>query len=96
MKNKKRSLILFLILITLIIALLSSCTKNQRVKTFGGKATIELPRGQKLINCTWKEGDNFWYLTRPMGPKDSAEVYTFQEKSSLGLVEGTYIIKEVK
>lgn len=95
MKNKKSSLILFLVLITLIIVLLCSCTKNSRVKHFGGTATIELPAGQKLIHCTWKDS-NLWYLTRPMSPKDSVETYTFQEKSNLGMVEGTYIIKERK
>jgi hypothetical protein len=89
--------VLFLscILTTFILIGISSCTKNQRVKKFGGKATIELPEEQKLIHCTWKD-DNLWYLTRQMGPKDSAETYTFQEKSSFGMIEGTYIIKERK
>jgi hypothetical protein len=96
MRNKKRSLIIFLILvITIATLLLSSCTKNQRVKRYGGTATIELPAGQKLIHCTWKDS-NLWYLTRPMSQKDSAETYTFQEKSNFGLREGTYIIKEKK
>lgn len=96
MKNKKWSLILFLILLLTVITLfLSGCTKNQRVKRYGGKATIELPAGEKLIHCTWKDS-NLWYLTRPMSPKDSAETYIFQEKSNFGMVEGTYIIKERK
>jgi hypothetical protein len=96
MKNKKFSIILFFILvITILTLLLSSCTKNQRVKKWGGSATIELPAGQKLIHCTWKDS-NLWYLTRPMNKKDSVEIYTFQEKSNLGLREGTYTIKERK
>lgn len=82
-------------MITLIIILFTSCTKNQRVKQFGGKATVELPAGQKLVHCTWKDS-NLWYLTRPMTQKDSAETYTFQEKSNFGMIEGTYIIKERK
>jgi hypothetical protein len=74
---------------------ITSCTKNQRVKKFGGTATIELPIGQKLIHCTWKDA-NLWYLTRPMTKTDTAEIYTFQEKSNLGIVQGAYIIKEKK
>jgi hypothetical protein len=86
---------LMVIAVLIFVSTLSSCTKNQRVKRFGGSATIELPAGQKLIHCTWKDA-NLWYLTRPMNQKDSAEVYTFQEKSNFGMVEGTYIIKEQK
>lgn len=86
---------LMVIAVLIFVSTVSSCTKNQRVKKFGGKATIELPAGQKLIHATWKD-DNLWYLTRQMSPKDSAETYTFQEKSSFGMIEGTYIIKERK
>jgi hypothetical protein len=85
---------LFLLLI-LYASVLESCTKNQRVKRFGGTAAIELPVHQKLVHVTWKD-ENIWYLTRPMTPKDSAETYTFQEKSNFGLIEGTYKIKETK
>lgn len=46
-------------------------------------------------NVTWKE-DNLWYLTRPMNENDVAETYNFNEKSSWGLVEGIYIIVEIK
>lgn len=74
---------------------LISCTKNKRAKSFGGTATLTLPTGQKLINVTWKDA-NLWYLTRPMAATDTAAIYTFHEQSSLGVWEGTYIIKEVK
>lgn len=80
-----------------LIAIVSliSCTENERAKEYGGSAELELPKGQKLINVTWKE-TNLWYLTRPMKASDSAEVYEFKEKSSWGTWEGTYIIKEIK
>lgn len=42
-----------------------SCTQNNRAKNWGGQAEYTLPKGQKLINITWKE-TNLWYLTRPM------------------------------
>jgi hypothetical protein len=83
----------------LIIAVMSlmfvSCTENGRVKNWGGTATLNLPKGQKLLNVTWKESE-LWYLSRPMTATDSAETYNFQEKSSWDMMEGTYIIKEEK
>jgi hypothetical protein len=78
-----------------IIFLLISCTENERVKAFGGDGTINLPKGRKLINITWKESQ-VWYLTRPMRPDEIAEKYQFQEESSWGMVEGTYAIIEFK
>ena len=84
------------ILVILILSLgLLSCTQNQKVKKYGGTATINLPQGKKLINCTWKE-DNLWYLTRNMLPNETAETYELKEKSNYGVWEGTYIIVETK
>jgi hypothetical protein len=54
-----------------------------------------LPNNQKLVNVTWKEGE-LWYLTRQMKQGEVAETYTFNEKSSFGLIEGTVIITENK
>ena len=73
----------------------TSCTENSRVKRFGGTGEIDLPQGKKLINITWKQ-DQIWYLTRPMRKDEVAETYQFQEESSWGVVEGTYIIHESK
>ncbi len=81
-----------LILLALLLGL-NACTDNSRVKNWGGKATLNLPAGQKLVNVTWKESE-LWYLSRPMKPTDSVETYYFQEESSWGMMEGTYIIKE--
>ncbi len=84
--------LLFVIGVMFMIVLFS-CTENQRVKKFGGNATITLPKGKKLINATWKDS-NLWYLTRNMKPGETAEEYTFAEESNFGLVQGTYTIKE--
>lgn len=73
----------------------TSCTQNSRVKTWGGEGTINLPKGRKLVNVTWKETE-VWYLTRPMDSNDVAETYQFQEESSWGMIEGTYNIIETK
>lgn len=81
------------ILIACIV--LASCTDNKNAKDYGGTAKITLKENEKLINVTWKDTD-LWYLTRPMIESDTAAVYVFHEKSSLGVWEGTYIITEVK
>jgi len=78
-----------------LITILGSCTENSRVKSFGGDGTLSLPKGQKLINVTWKE-HQIWYLTRPMTSQDSCQIYTFHESSSWGVLEGTYTIIETK
>jgi hypothetical protein len=84
---------IFLVIMMGVIA--TSCTENSRVKAWGGEGTINLPKGRKLVNVTWKETE-VWYLTRPMDSNDVAETYQFQEESSWGLVEGTYNIVETK
>ena len=84
-----------LILIGLTTLSLLSCTENERVKSFGGEGNIHLPKGQKLLNVTWK-GTQIWYLTRPMKEDDVAETYQFQEESNWGVVEGTYNLIEHK
>jgi len=82
--------------IFMLLALsLAACTENQRVKSFGGEGTINLPAGRKLINITWKDSE-IWYLTRKMKDTDSAETYQFQEESSWGTIEGMYNIVETK
>ena len=78
-----------------VIVMLGYCTENSRVKQWGGEGTINLPKGRKLVNVTWKE-TQVWYLTRPMNSTDVAETYQFHEESSWGMVEGTYNIVETK
>jgi len=83
------------LLIILFVILFTSCTENEKARSYGGEATLLLPKGEKLIVVTWKES-NLWYLTRPMNSTDSAETYNFKEESSYGVWEGRYIIKEEK
>jgi len=82
-------------IIALSVILFTSCTQNEIAKNYGGNLTVEIPKGQKLVNVTWKE-DEVWYLTRPMDSTDKAETFTFQEKSSFGVWEGTITLKESK
>ncbi len=72
-----------LIIASVAVAFLASCTDNQRARQFGGTETVDIPKGRILVNCTWKEED-LWILT-----KDTAtgEMF-FNEKSSFGVLEG--------
>ena len=61
-----------------------SCTQNQMARTYGGKMTIELPKGEKLINATWKEA-NLFYLTEPMEEGYIPRSKKFRESSNFGV-----------
>jgi len=82
-------------IIAVSLILFTSCTQNEIAKNYGGNLTVEIPKGQKLVNVTWKE-DEIWYLTRTMDSTDKVETFTFQEKSSFGVWEGTITLKESK
>lgn len=84
-----------LLCLVVLIALLTSCTENQRTRHFGGTITIELPPGEKLVMATWKETDLF-YLTEPMDSNYVPKTKTFREDSSWGVMESTVIFKERK
>ena len=81
------------IIIAASVLFLGGCTQNQRARSFGGTATIELDRGRKLVNVTFKQ-DSLWVLTREAKQGESPEIYIFKEDSSFGLMEGKVIIKE--
>lgn len=82
-----------ILLSLLAISTLTGCTDNVRSKAWGGTSTVELPKGQKLINVTWK-GSQLWYLTRPAKAGETPESIAFKEKSDMGILEGTVIFKE--
>ena len=63
-----------------------SCTENQIARSYGGKMTIELPKGEKLINVTWKE-NNLFYLTEPMEEGYIPKSKKFRESSNFGVWE---------
>ena len=76
------------------IVLLSSCTENERARSFGGTQTVDLPANTKLVNVTWKDDYNMWILTRPMRENETPETHTFSEKSNFGVMDGTVIFNE--
>ena len=72
----------------LLIALVAmcSCTENQRARAYGGNMTIELPKGEKLVNATWKEA-NLFYLTELMEEGYVPKSKKFRESSNFGVWE---------
>lgn len=90
----KQNLIQFTTAVVLLLSvayLSSSCTSNQWARSYGGTQTITLDPGQRLVNVTWKE-DNLWLLVKP--DTTAPKKYTFAEKSSMGVWEGTVEIIE--
>lgn len=82
------------ILLAIMVLSLTGCQNT--TKYWGGSMTIELPKGQKLEEITWKDDSDLWYLTRPMREDEVAETHTFQESSEFGVLEGTVTIIETK
>jgi len=83
-----------LFLIAFAALALSSCTQNSMVKNFGGTSTIEIPADRQFVLCTWKESE-LWITTKKRTAVDTVKnEYSFSEKSSFGMLEGTYIIIE--
>lgn len=83
------------LLILICFITLFSCTENTRARAFGGTTTVDLPKGYKLVNVTWKETD-LWYLTTLMDSTDKPRTYNFDESSTYGMMEGRVIFKESK
>ena len=82
------------ILLAIMVLCLTGCQNT--TKNWGGSMTIELPKGQKLEEITWKGDSDLWYLTRPMTKDDVAETHVFRESSNFGALEGKVIIVESK
>lgn len=74
---------------------LAGCTENQRARNFGGKASVDVQKGQKVLTVTWKD-DDLWILTRPMREDEKPEVLTFKQDSSFGTLSGEVTIVEQK
>lgn len=82
-----------LILILMVGLMSVACTDNTRAKNYGGTMTIDVPRGNKITNITWK-GDDLWYSYRPFKSGETPETTIFKEESTYGIMSGTVIFKE--
>lgn len=75
------------IIFIIVAAIFVSCTDHTMSRKFGGKETITLPKGMKLVEATWKESD-LWYLLEPMDANYVPKTKIFQEDSRFGVLEG--------
>ena len=82
-----------LLLVAAMVAPMFGCTQQQRAKSFGGNMDLFLPKGEKLVNITWKM-DHLWYLTKKMSPNDMPETYEFVESSNFGVLNGKITVHE--
>lgn len=79
--------------LTAFIAALSLCSCNHIARVYGGSATVELEKDQKLVNASWKN-DSLWILTRTRKADEPVEKYEYKENSMFGVLEGTVTITE--
>jgi hypothetical protein len=89
---KKGIVIALLFMATMLaIGTLTSCTKNEMARNYGGSMDITLQPHQRVQNVTWKETD-LWILTKE--DTTPPTTYKFEEKSTYGIMEGTINIIE--
>ena len=97
MKKEYKLILLYFFILVAIILICCSCTKNTRARVWGGNITIDLPKGQKLTEATWKgDGNSLWYLTEPMDSDYIPKTKIFREDSRFGLFEGSVTFVEKK
>jgi hypothetical protein len=89
--NLRRSMKYLLVLVFSIF--LCSCTQQDMAKEFGGKVTVTLPEGKRLVEATWKDSD-LWYLLEDRKPDQAPRVLQFVESGSWGLMNGTVTFVE--
>jgi hypothetical protein len=78
--------------LTVGVLMLTSC-ENFATRNFGGSQTIELEKGQRLVEITFKDND-LWILTEPMDSDYVPKTKTFYEDSNLGVMQGKITIVE--
>ena len=81
-----------IVAILMVAIMLTGC--HEATRSFGGSMTLELPKGQKLEEITWKDDSALWYLTRPMRDDEKPETHTFKADTEWGVFEGTVMIIE--
>ena len=83
---------IYVILATLMLA---SC-EQYISRNFGGNTTINLQPGEKLVEVTWKNDADLWYLVEPMDSDYVPKTKIFKESSNLGVLSGSITFIESK
>lgn len=74
---------------------LASCEQYVS-RELGGNVTIKLQPGEKLIEATWKDDANLWYLVEPMDSNYVPKTKIFKESSLFGVMQGSVTFVESK
>ena len=82
------------LLLAAMLVMMTGCDQFVS-RNFGGASTIELEKGQRLVEITWKESD-LWILTEPMDSDYIPQTKTFYESSCAGMLQGRITIIENK
>ena len=86
---------IYFVLATAFILAVTSCTQQQVARNVGGKMTVKLPKGEKLMMATWKNTDLF-YLTEPMDSVYIPKKKMLRESSTYGVFETEITFIETK
>ncbi len=78
-----------------IILFFTSCDQYIS-KNLGGNSTIKLQPGERLVEVTWKNDADLWYLVEPMDSDYTPKTKVFKESSNLGVLSGTITFIESK
>lgn len=92
-KNSRCNMRKCLLVLLVLVVAFAGCGKF--AKTFGGTITVQIDKGQKVLNASWKDS-NLWVLTRPMKSDEVAERYRYREFSNLGIIQGEVVLVESK
>ena len=74
---------------------LCSC-EQYFTRSYGGTTIIDLEKGEKLVEATWKGDGDLWYLVEPMDSDYTPKTKVFKESSLYGVMEGKVIFNETK
>lgn len=77
----------FLLIAFLFSIAATSCTEQERAKSWGGTTNYTIPADEVFVNATWKD-DNLWVICY----KPSTKQYVMHESSSWGVMQGIVII----
>lgn len=82
--------------IAIVLMSLSACNPQQMARQYGGTVNVNVPKGEKVIEATWKDDGNLWYLTEPMEDDYTPVKKHFRESAGWGVLEGEVIFVESK